>query len=90
MRLRTAASDLSATAARTKPLADLEQVPNEENGQEPGQSGFEHCDDLVHGRPNGLRLSGDGGEADGVRCSRGLDADLTPVFRRSDPASYDS
>ena len=23
-------------------------------------------------RPNGLRLSGDGGEADGVRCSRGL------------------
>jgi hypothetical protein len=22
--------------------------------------------------PNGLRLSGDGGEADGVRCSRGL------------------
>jgi len=24
--------------------------------------------------PNGLRLSGDGGAADGVRCSRGLDA----------------
>jgi hypothetical protein len=24
--------------------------------------------------PNGLRLSGDGGEADGVRCSRGLGA----------------
>ena len=23
--------------------------------------------------PNGWRLSGDGGEADGVRCSRGLD-----------------
>ena len=23
-------------------------------------------------RPNGWRLSGDGGEADGVRCSRGL------------------
>jgi hypothetical protein len=24
--------------------------------------------------PNGLRLSGDGGEADGVRCNRGLGA----------------
>jgi hypothetical protein len=29
----------------------------------------------IHGplqRPNGWRLGGDGGEADGVRCSRGL------------------
>src|SRR5712692_3174155 len=28
--------------------------------------------------PNGWRLSGDGGEADGVRCSRGLSASLLP------------
>jgi len=26
--------------------------------------------------PNGLRLSGDGGEAAGVRCSRGLGGDF--------------
>jgi len=32
--------------------------------------------------PNGWRLSGDGGEADGVRCSRGLGVD-TPLRTRS-------
>ena len=31
--------------------------------------GFERCHFVP---PNGWRLSGDGGEADGVRCSRGL------------------
>ncbi len=38
--------------------------------------------------PNGWRLSGDGGEADGVRCSRGLDAgrffSMGPLLNEAD------
>ena len=32
---------------------------------------------FIYRRPNGWRLSGEGGEADRVRCSRGLGADIT-------------
>ena len=41
--------------------------------------------------PNGLRLSGDGGEADGVRCSRGLGDQFlfTPVSPPPDSCSND-
>ena len=34
----------------------------------------DHASTLTLVAPNGWRLSGDGGEADGVRCSRGLGA----------------
>ena len=34
--------------------------------------------------PNGWRLSGDGGEADGVRCSRGLGGLAIDVFAIGD------
>src|SRR6266496_1933906 len=37
-------------------------------------------------RPNGLRLSGEGGEADRVRCSRGLDAMHLHQYAHSGPA----
>ena len=35
--------------------------------------------------PNGWRLGGDGGEADGVRCSRGLGGLAINVFAIRDP-----
>jgi hypothetical protein len=65
-------------------------VRHQGNAASPQRPRVTHCPaSPLTAAPNGWRLSGDGGEADGVRCSRGLGRILlrtgwhgTPFLRR--------